>query len=299
VCIPWTISDLPGAEKLIKIDYITDNHMHIDPLNGLGLEAAKRFERAGGTCMFLVNKMSKDIGVSIKSASDYNEVFESTIQLKERIIKETNLKVYAVIGVHPAEFVFLSKRFGIKKALEISKKATELAINKISERKATALGEMGRPHFDVEEEVLDASTSLLETAMIMAKEIDCALQLHTEASSPRLFDELARMATEIGFSKFRLVKHFSGPLVKIAEKSGIMPSILSSKENIASSLDQGTRFLMESDYIDDNRRPGAVLGPKTVPRMTLKAVEDGFLSVEGALRIHKDNIEKTYGLELS
>jgi TatD-related deoxyribonuclease len=283
VCIPWTISDLPGAEKLIKIDYITDNHMHIDPLNGLGLEAAKRFERAGGTCMFLVNKMSKDIGVSIKSASDYNEVFESTIQLKERIIK----------------FFFLSKTFRIKKTLEISKEATELAVNKINERRATALGEMGRPHFDVEDEVLDASTSLLETAMIMAKEIDCALQLHTEASSPRLFDELARMATEIGFSKFRLVKHFSGPLVKIAEKSGIMPSILSSKENIASSLDQGTRFLMESDYIDDNRRPGAVLGPKTVPRMTLKAVEDGFLSVEGALRIHKDNIEKTYGLELS
>ncbi|RLF97902.1 metal-dependent hydrolase, partial [Thermococci archaeon] len=38
---------------------ITDNHMHLDP-KGLGIEAAKKFLRAGGTHLFIVYKYAKD-----------------------------------------------------------------------------------------------------------------------------------------------------------------------------------------------------------------------------------------------
>ncbi|MFQ5800688.1 MAG: TatD family hydrolase, partial [Candidatus Hydrothermarchaeales archaeon] len=58
------------------------------------------------------------------------------------------------------------------------------------------------------------------------------------------------------------------------------------------------RFLLESDYIDDRRRPGAVLGPKTVPKTTLKLIEEGLLSSEDAARIHQDNVERVYGVEI-
>ena len=43
---------------------ITDDHIHIDPANGRGIEAAKDFRRSGGTHIFLVSKPSWSFGSS-------------------------------------------------------------------------------------------------------------------------------------------------------------------------------------------------------------------------------------------
>ncbi len=56
--------------------------------------------------------------------------------------------------------------------------------------------------------------------------------------------------------------------------------------------------MMETDYIDDPRRPGAVLGPKTVPKRTRELIEGKILTEEQVNKIHKENPEKTYGLNL-
>ena len=44
--------------------------------------------------------------------------------------------------------------------------------------------------------------------------------------------------------------------------------------------------MLETDYLDDPQRPGAVMGPKTVPRKTLKAIENNILSEEQTHKIH-------------
>ncbi len=58
-------------------------------------------------------------------------------------------------------------------------------------------------------------------------------------------------------------------------------------------------FLMETDYMDDVRRPGAVLGPKTVPRRT-QALATSLIGMgidaESALAaVHVDLPEALYG----
>ena len=57
--------------------------------------------------------------------------------------------------------------------------------------------------------------------------------------------------------------------------------------------------MMETDYIDDPRRPGAVLGPKTVPRLTKKLLDNGLMSDEQAYTVHKELPEKTYNIVLN
>ena len=42
------------------------------------------------------------------------------------------------------------------------------------------------------------------------------------------------------------------------------------------------------------KRPGAVMGPKTVPRKTLRAVEHGILSNEQVHKIHTDLPNEVY-----
>lgn len=55
---------------------------------------------------------------------------------------------------------------------------------------------------------------------------------------------------------------------------------------------------METDYLDDLSRPGAVLGPKTVPKRTLDFIKKGIFKEEDTFKIHKDNIEAIYEIEL-
>ena len=46
--------------------------------------------------------------------------------------------------------------------------------------------------------------------------------------------------------------------------------------------------MLETDYLDDPKRPGAVLGPKTVPRKSLKSLQEGVISEEQFSKIHTD-----------
>jgi len=53
--------------------------------------------------------------------------------------------------------------------------------------------------------------------------------------------------------------------------------------------------MMETDFLDDPRRPGAVLAITTVPKRTLGMIEKGLMSEEQAHVIHSDNPRRTYG----
>ncbi len=133
--------------------------------------------------------------------------------------------------------------------------------------------------------------------MEVAKNLDCAIQIHAESSSEELFKTLSELAGKTGLRKEGVVKHFCSP-ENPSKKYGITASILSSKENFRRAIKGGPDFLLESDYIDDTKRPGAVLGPRSVPRVTYKMIEEGVLDLDDAAKIHKDNIESVYGVEL-
>jgi len=282
----------------VKPGCITDNHFHLDPEAGLGVEAAKRFERAGGTCLILVHKPVAGAPEALRSERGFQEAFERTLRLKKRVESETRLCVNAVIGVHPAELVQLSRRMGVNQALELCMHALDLAGRLVEEGSAIAIGEIGRPHFTVEKKLLQACNKLLEHGMAVAGDVGCALQVHAEACSEALCRELSRMAKRAGLREKKVVKHFCSSGMDVERRHGITLSILARGDAIKESLKVDKSFLMESDYMDDLSRPGAVLGPKAVPRVTRRLVEGGWLSLDEAERIHRDNVESLYGLEL-
>ncbi|WP_231624173.1 hypothetical protein [Methanobrevibacter arboriphilus] len=73
---------------------------------------------------------------------------------------------------------------------------------------------------------------------------------------------------------------------------------MSGKDNIKIAISKGNNFLMETDYLDDLTRPGAVLGPKTVPKRTLDFINKEIFTEKDAFKIHKDNIESIYSIEV-
>lgn len=272
---------------------ITDNHMHINLRRGRGMEAIKEFKNVGGTHVFIVSLPAEELGLSIKGAKDYHAVYNETFEAVRRA--NEYVKAYAVIGVHPAEFIGMAGTLGMDKAYAIVKEGLEIAAKYVSEGTAVAI-KSGRPHYPVSEELLEASNSLMRYAMEICLDLDCAIQLHTESEEGTM-ESISAIAKDAGMSPYKVIKHFSPPLVKLCEPLNVFPSVIATKGALEEALSQGTRFMLETDYCDDPIRPGAVLGPKTVPRKTKDAIKNG-VPEEVFYKVHKDNPEKAYGLKI-
>ncbi len=271
---------------------IFDAHMHIDP-EGRGLDAAREFQKAGGSALMLVCKPPRS--TPSRSIEDFGRGFQATVDMGQRIREATGLRVLVAVGPHPAELPRLASEIGLEGARELMLDALKLARDLVSEGRAHAIGEIGRPHFSVERDVWEASNDLMEAGMRAARELGCAVILHTESATPEVFRELAGIARAAGLSLDRAVKHFSPPLVDTSLNHGLFPSVLAGRDAGERALAQGTRFMLETDYLDDPTRPGAVLGPATVPRRTLELLRKGRLTEEQGWRIHSENPELVFG----
>ncbi|XRP96651.1 TatD family hydrolase [Methanocaldococcus sp. 16A] len=270
---------------------ITDNHIHVDDKNGYGAEkVAKTFYNAGGKVMIVLNKPTFD--------GDLTKSMDVLVKDVERINKNTPVKAFGLVGVHPAELTYLIKFISLDKAKQKIIDALNYAKKLIEENDfIVGIGEVGRPHYNVDENVWKVSNEILKYCMCLAKDLDCAIQIHAESSTEEQFKEFSEMAKEVNLNPERVVKHHCGDMVVEGEKYGIFPSILASRVN-EDIIKKSLRFVMETDYIDDLKRPGVVLGIKTVPRVTRKLIEKGILNEEMIYKIHKENIEKIYNIDL-
>ncbi len=247
--------------------------------------------------MILVNKLVKDAGLEPNSVENFERLYNFTIKTAKKIMENIKIKVFVVIGVHPAELYQMYLKQG-EKGIEVAKNAILLAAKKIENQEAVAIGEVGFPHFEVPKKFFGICVDFLKFSLEVAKDINSAVQLHTQSLNKKGYKYIAELAKSVGFDTQKLVKHFANPYINLCEKLGIMPSIIASEKNIKKALLEGRRFLMESDYIDDPKRPGAVTGPRSVPRITIKLYKHGLLSEDDIEKIHREYVSKIYGVDL-
>ncbi|MCD6572161.1 MAG: TatD family hydrolase [Thermoplasmata archaeon] len=273
---------------------IFDNHLHLRR-DGKFLDAVKEFKKAGGTHFVLCQYPMPEIVIKYKS---YKPCYHETLKMAEEIKKKLDIDVFVTVAPYPVDYLKLNDVFGRDKTLEIMKKGIDLAARLCEDKKCIGIGEIGRPHFPVDKKIIEDCNELLLYSMQKAKDANAAVVIHAETATPKQCKELVELGKKAGLKPHKIIKHFSPPLVLEKENHGLMPSILASKKNIIEALKKGNRFLMETDYIDDPKRPGAVLGPKTVPKVTKNLLENGAMTEKQAYMIHKENPEKTYDIIL-
>ncbi len=271
-----------------------DNHLHLRR-DGRFLDAVKDFKNAGGTHFVLCQYPMPHLVIKERS---YKFCYHETLKMAEEIRSKVDVGVFVTVGPYPVDYLKLSEEFGREIAIDLMKKGMDEAAKLCEEKKCIAIGEIGRPHFPVDEQVIVDSNEILRYGMEKAKDVGCPVVLHTESTTPKQCKELMEMGRDVGLSADRIVKHFAPPLIDYEENFGLMPSVLASKKNIVEALSKGSRFLMETDYIDDPKRPGAVLGPKTVPKLTKNLLNEEVMSEDQAYQIHVLNTERTYAIEL-
>ena len=266
---------------MIKDTVITDNHMHLDR-EGSYLEAVKQFRRAGGTRIILVQKPSFPA-----TLDQFLAHVEDTLTTCRKA--QEYVDCHAVIGLHPAEFDRLYNNGKKDVCYEMLYAIKPF----IQEKRAVAMGEFGTPHYPVSSDTYREAHTFMMEALYVSRDCDCPIQLHTESLDEHDIKKLDELVRKTGCKK--VIKHFSSPAISPYE--AMMPSVLATESNIIEALSEGKKFLMETDYIDDPRRPGAVLGPKTVPRTTQNLLKKGILSETKASHIHQEIIESLYSVD--
>jgi len=267
---------------------VLDNHMHLDPVNGRNTAAVEEFASMGGTHLLVLNKPSWHLGVEVETPDDFRAVFETTIDAVADATEVLDGRAWPVLGVHPTLVSqLLDRGFTAEEAGEVMRGGLDVAAEYVAEGPALAL-KSGRPHYGVAEEVWAASNETMRHAFELGAETGCAVQLHTEGGED--FTDVAEWAEDRGLGRERVVKHYAGGRVE-----GPIPSVLSDENELEVAAEAGDPFLMETDFIDDPDRPGAVLGPKTVPRRVRWLLDSGYeAAVENA---HVETPARVYGID--
>jgi TatD-related deoxyribonuclease len=274
---------------------VLDNHLHLDPEHGRGIEAVKDFARSGGTHLLVVNKPSWLLGVEPETGEEFRPVFETILDAVERANEVLDGRAWPVLGVHPGLISKLvdDRGFAPEEACDLMQAGLDLAAEYVASGDTVEPGEAvalktGRPHYDTTDAVWEASNAVLRHGLELGAENDCAVQLHTEASED--LTDIADWADERGLDPLKVVKHYAG-----GKLAGPTPSVMSEKERLELAAERGDPFLMETDFVDDPDRPGAVMGPKTVPRRVRWMQEEGY---DDAVRnAHVETPKRVYGLD--
>lgn len=272
---------------------ILDNHFHIQR-HGLFLDAVHAFHNAGGTHITHIPIPGRS---PKKTKGDWRTFFEDHLAVSDLIEKETPVRVIRAVGPYPIEFVETAKEWGIGPAAEAFRNGYEAALELLREGKAHVLGEVGRAHFAVPDEIQRTLNDMLQEGLGLAAEAKVPAILHTEHATPEVFRELSDIANLARFPLDRLVKHYAPPAISPAENHGLLPSIIASKSNVATAIEKGSRFLMETDFIDEPTRPNVVMPPHSVPKRT-KALRQQGVPEETLLRIHRDIPQKLFDVTI-
>jgi TatD-related deoxyribonuclease len=267
---------------------VLDDHLHLDPVNGRGAAAAAEFADAGGTHLCVLNKPSWYLVGDVDGPAGFRETFELTVGVTREAAEALSGTAWPVLGVHPALISRLIDRgYEPSEARDLMQAGLDVAAEFVAEGPALAL-KSGRPHYDVDEAVWAASNAVMRYAFELGAEVGCAVQLHTEGGEN--FTQVGEWAEDRGLPRERVVVHYAqGPI------EGAIPSVLADEEHLEAAAASETPFMMETDFLDDPDRPGAVLGPKTVPKRTRwlrEAGEDRALQTA-----HVETPARVYGVD--
>jgi len=271
---------------------VVDHHAHLHPSHE-GVEAARRFRAAGGTHLFLATQSYET--TCPMDLDGYRRQFETTEALARRVETEVGVTTYVVVAPYPIDLLPQAQRIGLEGAVALQESALELAGRWVSDQRAVALGEIGRPHFSVDPSVLPAVEGVFRKALEVARDAAAPAVVHCEDLDGAGYRALAAFASSVGFPLGRLVKHYARSFVPAPERLGIVPSFLARREAVRDARGDPGPWFLETDFLDDPARPGAVLDLATIPRRAGALAAEGAAGIEVLHRVFVDSVQAVYG----
>jgi len=211
------------------------------------------------------------------SISDYQSAYDNTIEMAREIREKFGIQVSVILGPHPVSWEKQIHTIGLQESTSLHLQAVKLAIQYISLGEAVCLGEVGRPHYPVDSQIWDAANDLLLEIMKLAAEEKISIQLHVEDDGEKTYSDLAKLCDKASLPRHLAIRHYAPANISSDFTHGLSVSVSVGKGSISKIVESlpncNSYWGMETDFLDDKNRPGAVLGPKTIPKRTHQLTE--------------------------
>ncbi len=281
-----------------------DAHLHSNPVRGLGASRiAEKFRDVGGWFVALValSPWHYDIDVKPDPLAAYQKTFE--LHVKEcEAARRAGLRVSCIAGFHPADVDRLvEKGFEPHRVLEIGLRVVEAAAEMCKEGLLDGIGEVGRQHYTTRAEHALIASEVLMRAMELSRDYDCIVHMHLENAGLVTVELTDRLARRVGAKREHLLFHHSKPNVAAeAVKRGYFATLPGKEQLLNYYFTRRLpveRVMIESDYIDDPRRPCVSSCPWEIVERQKRLLSQGVVSEDTLARLNIDNVVKFYRVE--
>lgn len=278
-------------------DWFIDAHSHASTL-GLGYdEVVKRFKSSGGRLIALVQLNPGGYGLH----DDLEGVIRS-LDLHVRSCGRVKRELGGVLcfgGLHPAtvDRLVRNARDASRMYGELEEKYMKKLELLLREGILDGLGEFGRPHYPAPPESWAVNELLLAKSLTIAKDVGVRIHIHSENAGFVTFKSVRFLVDSIGLRHESVLMHHVPPShASLYASDGFYVSVVGRSQVVRGLGNECSNVVIESDYLDDPRRPGAVVYPWDLRREVLRAVEEGALTSSCAEGILQTNPAVFYGM---
>jgi len=282
--------------------HFADAHAHSNPVNGLGAsEIAKRFKRKGGWFVALVGLSPWHYSIDEKNYNGYIKAIQ--LHIKEcRAMAAEGLQVACFAGFHPADVdKLISAGKPPEEVLRLGLQVIEYVGKLCRDGVIDGIGEVGRQHYRTSPDRFAIAMSIMMRALELARDNDCLVHLHLENAGTVTVLTIDEIVKRVGLNRSKVFLHHVKPRIGLeAIKRGYQVTIPGHKETLRYAFgikELAENMLIESDYIDDPRRPCVSSCPWDIVDRELELMVEGIVDENTLYKVNVDNIVKAYGVE--
>lgn len=276
-----------------------DGHLHTNPVKGLGARTvAKKFKEVNGWFMVLVGLSPKHLGFDMNFDGYVKSI---DVLLKEcEAAREEGLKVICLSGIHPADIDDLIVRNprGGEKILDMAQNILNHIGKLVKNGLIDGIGEIGRPHYKTIPESFIANSIILRYALALARDLNCFVHLHLEQGGYLTVLDIENIVKDYNINRYRIVLHHSDiPTSEEALKRGFIFTIPGKYQVLKEAFRRlSPDYIVESDFIDDPKRPGVSSYPWQIVENQLKLLHENVVDESYLWRLNVDNIARFYNV---
>lgn len=277
-----------------------DAHCHVNPVKGLGAEKiAKKFREHDGWFIALISLPPYHYGFSMGSIEAYEKTIELLINEKKKI-RENGLKTALFIGFHPAEVdEYVHRGKSLEDIIVLAEKVFDLIIKYYKRGEVNGIGEIGRQHYSTSPSRYVASELIMLKGLEIAHDYDLPVHLHLEQGGYVSVSHIEFLVKKMGFSFDKILFHHVDRVTgDWCEKLGFWHTIPAKLRDLEYGLSRNrVKILVESDFIDDPRRPGVSSYPWNISLNIEKLINTGIIDEEYVYKIMVDHVVEYFGVE--
>ena len=280
---------------------ISDAHCHVNPGGLGGFKIASKFRVAGGWFIALVSLPPHYYGYDLSTEGMLKAIDSHVAECRRA--REAGIKVACIAGMHPAVIDRLVRVVGPARAGEAVSRA-ERVIKYLRELRRRGVidgfGEFGRPHYKTLPESVVANEVILTKVFEVMEDEGGVIHLHLEQGGALTVHSVHTMLRGYNVRPEKVVFHHSTvKMIGEAVKHHYAATLTGRRGLIkaASRACTNAYCMIESDYIDDPSRPGAVMYPWEIAEEVSAVISEDGSTADAVVRMLVDNVVRVYDLE--